>query len=81
MRKSTSTRRKVFFSIVALGLGGLLLELLSMLALSMIAQQPDVVQSETHLFDAHRNHRLNPRFQLSADERDKIHSNDSLRSS
>ena len=62
------------------GLGALVMEGLSLLALSMIAQQSDVIRSETHLFDAHRNHRLNPRFQLSAAARDKIHSEDSLRS-
>ena len=57
-----SRRRRfaILFLKLVLALGAL--ELASFLALLFLAQERDSVRSETHLFDAHRNHRLNPEF-------------------
>ncbi len=69
------------FTLSAALLGALLLEVLSFVGVRILAEQPDVIRSETHLFDAHRNHRLNPVFQLSEAARDKLHSDDGFRHS
>lgn len=73
--------KRLVFSLVAFGLALALVEALSYAALLVIAKQPDVIRSETHLFDAHRNHRLNPAFQLSDAPRDRLHAQDGLRQS
>lgn len=71
--------KKVFTILVVLLISVLLLEAVSWLALRSMTSQPDPIRSETHLFDAHRNHRLNPAFQFSGDSKSRIHSPDGFR--
>lgn len=56
-----------------------LLEGSAWLVLNLISDQPDPLKAETHIFDAHRNHRLNPAFQFSDDPKSRIHSSDGFR--
>lgn len=58
---------------------GVLLEGSSWMVLRLFSEQQDSLSSETHVFDAHRNHRLNPDFQFSSDPRSRIHSEDGFR--
>ena len=57
-----SRRRRLAILLLKLVLAVGACELASFLALSFLAQERDPVRSETHVFDAHRNHRLNPKF-------------------
>lgn len=57
-------RRKLAEVLFKLTVAILLLELASFLAMLFLAGERDPVRSETHLFDPHRNHRLNPAFPL-----------------
>lgn len=71
---------KKFGSVVLiLIITGALLEGASWVALRLLSEQPDPVKSETHLFDAHANHRLNPTFQFSKKSESRIHSPDGFR--
>ncbi len=58
----------------------LLMEGLSYLVLKLWAAQSSAARSETHLFDAHRDHRLNPDFAFADDPKAQIHSPDGFRS-
>lgn len=57
-----------------------LLEGLSYLVLRVGAAQMSAEGSETHLFDAHRDHRLNPDFAFASDPKAHLHSADGFRS-
>ncbi|MBI1314397.1 hypothetical protein GC176_24135 [bacterium] len=72
-------RRRLLFSLAALFIAVAFLELASFLVLRLFATQPDVYSSESGLFDAHRNHRLNPEFELPGDEEHRLHSPDGFR--
>lgn len=56
--------RRVAYVGLTLAITTLLLESTSCVLLRGIAEQTDVSRSETHLLDAHRDHRLNPDFEL-----------------
>ena len=73
--------KKFAFAALAIAASLLLIEGASFVALRVLVQQTDVVRSETHLFDAHRNHRLNPAFQLSDEAAAKLHAEDGFRRS
>jgi hypothetical protein len=66
------------FALTALLIAAVLVELSSLAVLQFFATQPDVYSSESGLFDAHRNHRLNPAFQLPG-EKGRLHSPDGFR--
>lgn len=72
--------KKTFFSLLVLIATIGLIELGSWAILKMSAQQPDPVKSETTLFDAHRNHRLNPNFDPNLGGA-RVHSEDGFRRS
>lgn len=66
-----------FFLVLIFSIG--LLELLSWAAVIVMSSQPDPLKAETHLFDPHRNHRVNPAFQSSDNPKSRIHSADGFR--
>lgn len=66
------------FALAALVIAFVFVELASLVVLKVFATQPDVYSSESGLFDAHRNHRLNPAFRL-AGEKGRLHSPDGFR--
>ncbi len=61
-RDRSKQRRRFLFTALALLLALLVIEFSSFVILRLCATQADVYFSETALFDAHRNHRLNPDF-------------------
>ena len=71
-------RRRVVFALSALVIAFVFVELASLVVLKVFATQPDVYSSESGLFDAHRNHRLNPAFRLPG-EKGRLHSPDGFR--
>jgi hypothetical protein len=71
-------RHRLLFALVALLIAVAFVELASFVVLKVFATQPDVYSSESGLFDAHRNHRLNPAFQLPG-EKGRLHSPDGFR--
>ena len=75
-RPPVSRRRRWAFRLLALLLVVALLELGSFIAVRMLAREPNPIHSETHLLDAHRNHRLNPHFRQNGQP---LHSADGLR--
>ena len=76
--KPRRRRRRLLFALVALLIAVAFVELASFIVLKVFATQPDVYSSESGLFDAHRNHRLNPAFQLPG-EKGRLHSPDGFR--
>ncbi|MHC4879599.1 MAG: SGNH/GDSL hydrolase family protein [Planctomycetota bacterium] len=72
-------RRRLLFAALALLLVAAFVELASFCVLQFFATQPDVYSSESGLFDAHRNHRLNPTFELPGREGKRLHSPDGFR--
>jgi|GEM_PF-891006 len=77
-RPRRNRRRRLLFALAALLIAVAFVELASLLVLEIFATQPDVYSSESGLFDAHRNHRLNPAFQLPG-ENGRLHSPDGFR--
>ena len=67
-RDRSKQRRRFLFTALALLLALLVIEFSSFVILRLCATQADVYFSETALFDAHRNHRLNPDFRLSTSD-------------
>jgi lysophospholipase L1-like esterase len=79
-RDRSKQRRRFLFTALALLLALLVIEFSSFVILRLCATQADVYFSETALFDAHRNHRLNPDFRLStSDAKRRLHSRDGFR--
>ena len=76
--KPRRRRRRLLFALAALLIAVAVVELASFVVLRVFATQPDVYSSESGLFDAHRNHRLNPAFQLPG-EKGRLHSPDGFR--
>lgn len=76
--KPRRRRRRLLFVTAALLIAVAFVELASFVVLKVFATQPDVYSSESGLFDAHRNHRLNPAFQLPG-EKGRLHSPDGFR--
>ena len=76
--KPRRRRRRLLFALAALLIAAAFVELASFVVLKVFATQPDVYSSESGLFDAHRNHRLNPAFQLPG-EKGRLHSPDGFR--
>ncbi len=72
-------RRRLLFAALAILLVATIVEVASFCVLQFFATQPDVYSSESGLFDAHRNHRLNPAFKLPGDEDKRLHSPDGFR--
>ena len=73
-------RRRQLFTALTLLLAMTVIEFTSFVILRLFATQPDVYYSETALFDAHRNHRLNPNFRLpTRDGQRRLHSPDGFR--
>jgi hypothetical protein len=76
--KPRRKRRRLLFALAALFIAVVFVELASLVVLKVFATQPDVYSSESGLFDAHRNHRLNPAFRLPG-EKGRLHSPDGFR--
>lgn len=72
-------RRRAVFTAASLLVAIVLTELTSYAVLRLFATQPDALSSESGLFDAHRNHRLNPDFVLPGTPPRRLHSADGFR--
>ena len=69
-----SRMKKCLFRVLTLVIAYGALELFSYCMLLSLAKEHSPLRSETTLFDAHRNHRLNPHFRFSKQPEAKIHS-------
>ena len=66
-------RKRLHIALTILGVI-VLVEVVSYGVVRALAKQSHVVRADTHLFDAHRNHRLNPQFRFSDARKSRIHS-------
>ena len=72
-------KRKWLYVSLTFGLTIGLIEFVSFVAVRLMVEQSDPIQSETHLFAANRSHRPNPDFQLPGDPRSKLNASDGFR--